>query len=230
MSCKIVQATSEELIAYIARVSNPNNQNNTETAGKLLSYCLRNEHWSVFEHGFMTIEVKTTRAIAAQILRHRSFCFQEFSTRYAQVTERAKAPAFRAQDTKNRQSSHDTLPILVLDGLRLRADKLIEDSFAFYDEMVAMGVAKETARDILPLCTPTTIYVSGNIRSWIHYTSLRTKPGTQKEHRDIAVECHEILKSNFPMVANALEIASANADWVAKVCAEARANMDASGK
>jgi thymidylate synthase (FAD) len=195
---------AENQMVYCARVSNPSNQANYETGGKLLKYCLEHRHWSVFEMAYATVEVETERDISAQILRHRSFCFQEFSTRYAK-TSKALTFEIRRQDNKNRQSSHDDLPEAVRLDYTERTQKVIDDAWALYEDMIENGVARETARRILPLCTPTTFYMSGNIRSWIHYIDLRTQPGTQKEHRDVAIAIRDVLAPKLPIIAEVLE-------------------------
>lgn len=195
---------AENQMVYCARVSNPSNQANYETGGKLLKYCLEHRHWSVFEMAYATVEVETERDISAQILRHRSFCFQEFSTRYAK-TSKARVFDMRRQDNKNRQSSHDDLPEAVRWDYTKRTQKVIDDAWALYEDMIENGIARETARRILPLCTPTTFYMSGNIRSWIHYIDLRTQPGTQKEHRDVAIAIRDVLAPKLPIIAEVLE-------------------------
>jgi len=192
--------TSEDLIGYCARVSNPTNQLNTETAPKLLKYCIDHGHWSIFEQASMTVEIKTSRAIAAQILRHKSFSFQEFSQRYSEVTE-IETLELRKQAEKNRQSSEDVMNDTVLNNV---AKYSIDFSIKTYEKLLREGVAKECARMVLPLCVQTTLYMSGNIRSWINYLMLRTKEDTQKEHRDIALEIQKIFSSNFPNISKAL--------------------------
>ena len=205
---KLVSVTpdAEKLMSYCARVSNPNNQNNDNYA-KLLKYCIDHQHWSIFEHGFMTVEINTTRGLAAQILRHRSFTFQEFSQRYADTTLLADdIPLFelRRQDNKNRQNSIDDIS----DETRVKWTVQIREHFAkaqaLYDSMIKDGVAKECARFILPLATPTRLYVSGTVRSWIHYINLRSGHGTQKEHMIIAEECKNIFIEQFPTIGEAL--------------------------
>lgn len=193
---------AEKLIVRMARVSNPANQNNDETAPKLLRYLIKHSHWSPFEMASMCLKIDTERDISAQILRHRSFSFQEFSTRYAQ-TSIAEIPQFRRQDTKNRQNSFDNLP--EDDEIRFRsaAANIIGKAYGIYEAMLAQGVAKESARRILPLCTPTTLYMHGTLRSWIHYIQLRTGNGTQLEHREIAEECRQIFGDCFPAIAEA---------------------------
>jgi thymidylate synthase (FAD) len=208
MNVKLVSVTpdAEKLMAYCARVSNPNNQNN-ENYAKLLKYCIDHQHWSIFEMAFLTLEINTTRGLAAQILRHRSFTFQEFSQRYADTTLLAEEiPLFelRRQDNKNRQNSIDDMG----DEIRAKWNTKIREHFgkakALYDGMIADGVAKECARFILPLATPTRLYMSGTARSWIHYIELRSGHGTQKEHMDIANKCKQIFIQQFPTIGEAL--------------------------
>jgi len=205
---KFVQCTPdpEENMAYIARVSNPQNQENPSFEG-LLKYCIKHEHWSVFEQAYMTLEINTTRAIAAQILRHRSFTYQEFSQRYAdtKLLEPVELPELRRQDDKNRQNSIDDLEPEVVEKLNRQMNTLFSSSFALYNQMLESGVAKECARMVLPLCTPTRIYMTGSCRSWIHYINLRSAHGTQKEHMKIAEECREIFTEQFPTVSKALD-------------------------
>ena len=197
------EATSshpEELIAYCARVSNPENQNNTKTAPRLLKFLIKHKHWSPFEMVDMTVEIKTSRAIAAQILRHRSFSFQEFSQRYSQA-QTLENLDLRVQAEKNRQSSSERFA----DGqLWAKVREHTGRSLALYNELIKAGVAKESARMILPLTTETTMYMKGSIRSWVHYIDLRTEENTQKEHRDIANECKKIFRNEFPNVAEAV--------------------------
>jgi len=197
------------MMAYIARVSNPNNQDNPNYAG-LLKYCIKHNHWSVFEQATMTLEIETTRGIAAQILRHRSFTFQEFSQRYADtslIAEDIPLPELRRQDTKNRQNSTDDLPA----DLRIELYSKIQDHFDaaqnLYKELLEADVAKECARFVLPLAVPTRIYMTGSCRSWIHYINLRSAHGTQKEHMDIANACKKVFAEQFPSVSEAL-------DWI----------------
>ena len=205
---KLVSVTpdAEQTMAYIARVSNPNNQGNENFSG-LLKYCIKHQHWSVFEQAHMTLEIETTRAIAAQILRHRSFTFQEFSQRYAQSNELGEIdlPELRRQDNKNRQNSIDDLDKDVVDKLNRQMITLFSSAQALYNQMIEKGVAKECARMVLPLCTPTRIYMTGSVRSWIHYIDLRSAHGTQKEHMEIAESCKDIFKEQFPIVSEALE-------------------------
>ena len=209
MTVKLVSITpdAEATMGYVARVSNPANQENPNVAG-LLKYCIKHNHWSVFEQSFMTLEIETTRAIAAQILRHRSFTYQEFSQRYADSSLLSKTiplPELRRQDTKNRQNSIDDLDPFIVQRLEMQMQTLFDSSMSLYQQMLEAGVAKECARNVLPLCTPTRIYMSGSCRSWIHYINLRSANGTQKEHMDIANACKEVFKEQFPVVAEALE-------------------------
>lgn len=208
MITKLVSITpdAENTVAYCARVSNPTNQNSDNIA-KLLKYCIEHEHWSIFEMAFMTLELNTTRGIAAQILRHRSFTFQEFSQRYADANLLAEnIPPFelRRQDTKNRQNSIDDIS----DEIRVKWNTQIREHFgkakAIYDGMIADGIAKECARFVLPLATPTRLYMSGSIRSWIHYINLRSSHGTQKEHMQIANDCKQIFIDQLPIISEAL--------------------------
>ena len=197
---------AEKNMAFVARVSNPNNQGNENFSG-LLKYCIKHQHWSVFEQAHMTLEIETTRAIAAQILRHRSFTFQEFSQRYAQSNELGEIdlPELRRQDNKNRQNSIDDLDVKVVDKLNRQMITLFSSAQSLYNQMIEEGVAKECARMVLPLCTPTRIYMTGSVRSWIHYIDLRSAHGTQKEHMEIAESCKDIFKEQFPVVSEALE-------------------------
>lgn len=209
MSAKLISVTpdAEQTMAYIARVSNPSNQNNEKYAG-LLAYCIKHNHWSVFEQSTMTLEIETTRAIAAQILRHRSFTFQEFSQRYADsslLANKIPLPELRRQDTKNRQNSIDDLDPFTVQNLEMQMQTLFDSSMALYQQMIERGVAKECARNVLPLCVGTRIYMTGSCRSWIHYINLRTANGTQKEHMQVAESCKEIFIEQFPIVSEALE-------------------------
>ena len=205
---KLVSATpdAEKHIAYVARVSNPQNQENEKFAG-LLGYCIKHGHWSVFEQAHMTLEINTTRGIAAQILRHRSFTYQEFSQRYAdaKLLETVQLPELRRQDEKNRQNSIDDLDPELVEKLNRQMKTLFGSAFSLYNQMLESGVAKECARFVLPLATPTRLYMTGSIRSWIHYIELRGGHGTQKEHMDIANTCKDIFVKEFPTVAEALE-------------------------
>jgi thymidylate synthase (FAD) len=208
MNVKLVSVTpdAEKVMSYCARVSNPSNQDN-ENYAKLLSYCIKNEHWSIFEMAFLTLQIDTTRGLAAQILRHRSFTYQEFSQRYADTTLLAEdIPMFelRRQDNKNRQNSIDDIS----DETKVKWNVQIREHFskakAIYDGMIADGIAKECARFVLPLATPTRLYMSGSVRSWIHYIKLRSSNGTQKEHRLIAEEAKKVFSEQFPTVSEAL--------------------------
>ena len=201
-----VTPDAEKTMAHIARVSNPDNQDNPNYAG-LLRYCIKHNHWSVFEQSSMTLEIETTRAIAAQILRHRSFTFQEFSQRYAQSNELGKIelPDLRRQDTKNRQNSIDDVDPFVKQKLEAQMITLFSSAQSLYNQMIEEGIAKECARMVLPLCTPTRIYMTGSARSWIHYINLRSANGTQKEHMDIANACKSIFIDTFPTISEALE-------------------------
>ena len=208
MTVKLVSVTpdAEQLMAYIARVSNPSNQDNEKYSG-LLKYCINHNHWSVFEQSTMTLEIETTRAIAAQILRHRSFTFQEFSQRYAASTALGDIdlPELRKQDLKNRQNSTDDLDPEMVEKFEKQMITLFSSSKALYEQMLSQGVAKECARMVLPLCTPTRIYMTGSCRSWIHYINLRSAHGTQKEHMVIAEACRKVFTEQFPAVSEALE-------------------------
>ena len=201
-----ITPNAEELITYMARVSNPANQNNTSSAPKLIRYLIEHQHWSPFEMVNMCVEIETTRSIAAQILRHRSFNFQEFSQRYAEVTEVAAPPQFRKQDSKNRQNSTDDLSL----GLRYQYTeetiKLYNQCYDLYQRMLKDGVAKECAREVLPMAAPTRLYMNGSIRSWIHYCQLRCANGTQKEHQNIARGAWKLLEEHVPNVCVALGV------------------------
>ena len=197
---------AEKTMAYIARVSNPSNQGNDNFSG-LLRYCIKHEHWSVFEQSFMTLEIETTRGLAAQILRHRSFTFQEFSQRYADsnLLGDIDLPELRRQDVKNRQNSINDLDPAITDKLQKQMITLFSSSLALYNQMLESGVAKECARFVLPLATPTRLYMTGSCRSWIHYINLRSAHGTQKEHMDIANACKGLFIENYPVVSEALD-------------------------
>jgi thymidylate synthase (FAD) len=209
MSVKLVSVTpdAEQTMAYVARVSNPNNQENPNYA-KLLGYCIKHNHWSVFEQSFMTLEIETTRGLAAQILRHRSFTYQEFSQRYADsslLAETIPVPELRRQDTKNRQNSIDDLDPEFVELSNKQIETYFAQGMSLYQHLLDNGVAKECARFVLPLATPTRLYMSGSCRSWIHYINLRSANGTQKEHMEIAEACKKIFAEQFPTVAEALE-------------------------
>ena len=195
---------AQHMIAKCARVSNPTNQENRTSEVKLLKYLAKHKHWSPFEMASMCLEIKTTRAISAQIIRHRSFAFQEFSQRFAATTEYT-LPYFRIQDHKNRQNSFDTIDAEQQEQLQQKAQQVIQQCFDCYNELIGAGVAKETARMILPLCTNTTIYMTGSIRSWIHYIQLRADVDTQKEHRDVAEQAKAILLQQIPSLSEILE-------------------------
>jgi thymidylate synthase (FAD) len=208
MNVKLISFTpdAEKNIAYCARVSNPNNQDSDNIA-RLLKYCIEHQHWSIFEMAFMTLEINTTRGLAAQILRHRSFTFQEFSQRYADATllgEEIPLFELRRQDTKNRQNSIDDISQETIVKWNTKIREHFAKAKALYDGMIADGVAKECARFILPLATPTRLYMSGSVRSWAHYIDLRSGHGTQKEHMIIANECKNIFIQQFPIIAEAL--------------------------
>ena len=206
---KLISVTpdAEKTMAYVARVSNPSNQDNENYAG-LLRYCIQHNHWSVFEQAHMSLEIETNRGIAAQILRHRSFTFQEFSQRYADTNLLASeipVPELRRQDTKNRQNSTDDLEEEKVFVMNKMIRDLFKDAQDTYNFLLEQGVAKECARFVLPLATPTRIYMTGSCRSWIHYINLRSAHGTQKEHMVIAEQCREVFKEQFPTVSEAME-------------------------
>ena len=205
---KLISATpdAEKHIAYCARVSNPKNQENSNFEG-LLKYCIKNQHWSIFEHAFLTVEINTSLAIATQILRHRSFTFQQFSQRYADSTElqiEVPVPDLRRQDTKNRQNSTDDLGDYVKLGLQEEIRKHFEYSLKLYNKMLDKGVAKECARFVLPQATQTRLYMSGSLRSWMHYIDLRSAHGTQAEHMEVAEAIRCIFTCQFPTISSAL--------------------------
>jgi len=211
MNVELISVTpdAEKHMAYVARVSNPKNQDNDKFAG-LLKYCIKHGHWSVFEQAFMTVEINTTRGLAAQILRHRSFTYQEFSQRYADtnlLSEKIPLPKLRRQDTKNRQNSTDDVDPFTVQKYDILMEDHFKASMNLYNKMLEDGIAKECARFVLPLCTPTRIYMTGSCRSWIHYINLRSAHGTQKEHMDVAEAIRSIFKEQYPTVAQAL-------DWV----------------
>ena len=209
MNVKFVSITpdAEKMMAYIARVSNPSNQQNENYSG-LLKYCIKHNHWSVFEQSSMTLEIETTRGLAAQILRHRSFTFQEFSQRYADtklLDTEIPVPDLRSQDTKNRQNSNDDIPQEKKEEYQALIARHFEDSMNLYNALLENGVAKECARFVLPLATPTRLYMTGSCRSWIHYINLRSAHGTQKEHMDVVEKARSIFVEQFPSVSEALE-------------------------
>jgi len=208
-NAKLISVTpdAEEHIAYCARVSNPGNQDNEKYAG-LIKYCIKHQHWSIFEQAFMTLEIETSRGIAAQVLRHRSFTFQEFSQRYADsslLASEIPLPELRRQDDKNRQNSTDDLDPKLVEIMDKQMITLFDSAMALYEQMLKAGVAKECARFVLPLACKTKMYMTGSIRSWIHYIELRSANGTQKEHMDIANSCKAIFKEQFPVIAEALD-------------------------
>ena len=197
---------AEKTMAYIARVSNPKNQDNDDYS-KLLSYCIKHEHWSVFEQSFMTLQIETNRGIAAQILRHRSFTFQEFSQRYADSSQLGNLPVpeLRRQDFKNRQNSIADLSDEIKQRFNQKIAAHFKEASVLYEELLSEGIAKECARFVLPLATPTRIYMTGSCRSWIHYIHLRSAYGTQEEHKNIALNCKSIFKESFPIVSKSLD-------------------------
>ena len=209
-SVKLVTVTpeAEKTMGYVARVSNPNNQDNPKVAG-LLKYCIKHNHWSVFEQAHMTVEIETTRGLAAQILRHRSFTYQEFSQRYADSSllgNTIPLPALRRQDEKNRQNSIDDIDPLTQQDFEIKMQRHFVDGMKLYKEMLDNGIAKECARFVLPLATPTRLYMTGSVRSWIHYIDLRSAHGTQKEHMDIANAVRDVFVEQFPICAESLEL------------------------
>ena len=202
-----VTPDAEKTIGYVARVSNPANQENPKVSG-LLKYCIKHQHWSIFEQAFMTLEINTTRGIAAQILRHRSFTYQEFSQRYADsslLAEEIPLPELRRQDTKNRQNSIDDIDPFVKQEFEIKMRQHFDAGMKLYQEMLDAEIAKECARFVLPLAVPTKIYMSGSIRSWLHYIELRSANGTQKEHMDIALGAKKIFCEQFPIISEAME-------------------------
>ena len=206
---KLISVTpdAEKHMAYCARVSNPNNQENEKFSG-LLRYCIKHQDWSIFEQATMTLELNTTRGIAAQVLRHRSFTYQEFSQRYADsslLAEKIPVPELRRQDTKNRQNSIDDVDAFIKQEFEIKMRKHFDDAMVLYQSMLDAGIAKECSRFVLPLATPTRLYMTGSVRSWIHYIDLRSANGTQKEHMDIANAAKEIFCEQFPAVAEAME-------------------------
>ena len=208
MNVKLVTVTpdAENTMGYVARVSNPKNQDNPKVAG-LLGYCIKHGHWSVFEQAHMTLEIETTRGLAAQILRHRSFTYQEFSQRYADSSllgDTIPLPELRRQDTKNRQNSTDDMEPWLVKWYKWRMERHFQAGMNLYQKMLKDGVAKESARLVLPLATPTRLYMTGSVRSWVHYIELRSGHGTQKEHMDIANACKDVFKEQFPIVSEAL--------------------------
>ena len=208
MNVELISVTpdAEKTIGYIARVSNPKNQDNPKVGG-LLKYCIEHGHWSIFEQAHMTVQIETTRGLAAQILRHRSFTFQEFSQRYADSSLLGKEiplPALRRQDEKNRQNSIDDIDPLMQQDFEIKMQRHFVNSMHLYKDMLEAGIAKECARFVLPLATPTKLYMTGSVRSWIHYIDLRSAHGTQKEHMDVVEKARVIFKEQFPITAEAL--------------------------
>tara|TARA_X000000368_G_scaffold418636_1_gene419140 strand:- start:1362 stop:2000 length:639 start_codon:yes stop_codon:yes gene_type:complete len=208
MNVKLLTVTpdAEKTMGYVARVSNPNNQDNPKVAG-LLGYCIKHGHWSVFEQAHMTVEINTTRGLAAQILRHRSFTYQEFSQRYADsslLADEIPLPELRRQDTKNRQNSTDDMDDRKVNHYNRKMQQHFKQGMKLYQNMLKDGVAKECARFVLPLATPTRLFMTGSVRSWIHYIELRSGHGTQKEHMDIANACKDVFRTQFPIVSEAL--------------------------
>jgi len=199
----LIDKTAQEIIGYVTRVSNKKNQHNFETIPKLIKYCIDNQHWSPFEHAYMTVEITTTRAIAAQILRHRSFTFQEYSQRYSEAFDYEPQCA-RRQDVKNRQNSIDDLDDDTKQWFLDCQRQVWDLSHSLYEEALDKGISKESARFLLPLNTTTTLYMTGSARSWIHYIAVRTDPTTQYEHRVIADACKEIFNTQFPHISEAL--------------------------
>ena len=202
-----VTPDAEKTMGYVARVSNPSNQDNPKVAG-LLKYCIKHGHWSVFEQAFMTLEIHTTRGLAAQLLRHRSMTYQEFSQRYADsslLTEEIPLPELRRQDTKNRQNSIDDIDPFVKQEFEIKMRKHFDAGMKLYKEMLDADIAKECSRFVLPLAVPTKLYMTGSVRSWIHYIDLRSGHGTQKEHMEIANMCKSIFVEQFPICAEAME-------------------------
>ena len=206
---KLISVTpdAEKHMAYCARVSNPNNQENEKFSG-LLKYCVKHQHWSIFEQAYMTLELNTTRGIAAQVLRHRSFTYQEFSQRYADsslLAETIPLPELRRQDSKNRQNSIDDVDPFTSQKFEMLMQQHFVQAMDLYQRMLDEGIAKECARFVLPLACPTKIYMTGSVRSWIHYIDLRSANGTQKEHMNLALGAKEIFCEQFPAVAEAME-------------------------
>ena len=198
-----ITPNAEQLVAKMARVSNPANQDNPDSTG-LIRYLIKHKHWSPFEMVNMCVQIDTTRSIASQILRHRSFAFQEFSQRYAKVDKNISPPNIRRQDTKNRQNSIDDINEFTIQEFQLKANQLFDMSRHLYEEMLSVGIAKECARDVLPLCSPTTMYMNGTIRSFLHYCDLRCGNGTQYEHKLIADQVKALIKQQLPGIYRAM--------------------------
>ena len=208
-SVNLVSVTpeAEKMMGYVARVSNPANQENPKVSG-LLKYCVKHQHWSVFEQAYMTLEINTTRGVAAQVLRHRSFTYQEFSQRYADsslLSETIPLPELRRQDSKNRQNSIDDIDPFTKQEFQIKMKAHFDEGMKLYQEMLDRNIAKECARFVLPLAVPTKIYMTGSVRSWIHYIELRSANGTQKEHMDIALDAKRVFAEQFPICAEALD-------------------------
>jgi len=205
-TAKLISITpdAEDLVAYCARVSNPANQHSKETAPRLLRYLIKHKHWSPFEMVNMVLEIKTTRAISAQILRHRSFSFQEFSQRYAEVQSVPQPPLLRRQDVKNRQNSIDDIPLAEQYAWQDQIQDHYASAYALYDSLLESGVAKECAREVLPLGSETTLYMNGTLRSWMHYADLRGGPETQLEHRTIAEAVKDVIEEECPAIYEAM--------------------------
>ena len=206
MTVNYIHSTPDDdnLVAYMARVSNPANQDNKDTAPKLISYLIKHKHWSPFEMVSMCVEIETTRSIAAQILRHRSFSFQEFSQRYAEVTDPPVLPDLRRQDTKNRQNSIDDFNPIEKQHFQIQLQQHYDQSMWLYKQMLQAGVAKECAREVLPLSSRTKLYMHGTLRSWLTYVDLRSSNGTQLEHKIIADQCKELISKHFPQCYSAM--------------------------
>jgi len=203
---ELVGKSPQDIITYTARVSNPHNQEAFHTAAGLLKYCIKHKHWSIFETASMTVEINTTRGIAAQVLRHRSFTFQEFSQRYADpnlLDTAINLPDLRRQDTKNRQSSHSDLPPGLVQDYQKKIKDHFEEGLHLYNMLIDNGIAKECARFVLPLSTSTRLYMTGSCRNWIHYINLRSQGSTQQEHRVVALQCRKVFEEVFPDVAEA---------------------------
>ena len=206
-STKLVWITpnAESVITYCARVSNPKNQETNPNPEKLIAYCIKHKHWSVFEMASACVEINTTRDISAQILRHRSFSFQEFSQRYAEVQVRPELPKWRRQDLTNRQNSIDDLDLEAIAEADQLCANVIKESTLAYQRLLELGVAKECARKILPINSPTRLYMSGTLRSWLHYLQVRRGPETQLEHRQIAMEVASLLCKEIPSIFNVIQ-------------------------
>tara|TARA_Y100000589_G_scaffold217108_1_gene204804 strand:- start:36 stop:665 length:630 start_codon:yes stop_codon:yes gene_type:complete len=194
---------AEDLIVYMARVSNPSSQKENKNGERLLKYLIKHKHWSPFEMASMCVEIETTRSISSQLLRHRSFSYQEYSQRYAAVLDKPVTPNLRRQDVKNRQNSIDDLDPFLKQNLQLNSQRLFTQAHLLYEEMLEHGVAKECAREVLPLASRTRLYMHGTLRSWIHYIDVRASVETQLEHRQIAEEIKRIMYEQFPTISAA---------------------------